>query len=433
MIHAGSGAGRRAGSALVFAVLTVGLLMMLGLTLTGLGTRASVELNALADDRCAFSLAEAGIGEALTAVRAARSGAIGSADAPAYLGHGLLWVEATPLASGGTRLVAKALKGSGRAALEVVVGPAPSFWARYPGIASLEALDVKTDGLFDSYDSSLGDYATQLRARGNGRVNENVGLSSNDDVSVGNHGEVWGSVHAGPGGSAGFGSGAFASGSTTPLPTPMALEPVSPPAIASSGSRTVSGTTTIGPGDVSYSDLTVAQRATLTIVGPARIVVSGDVDIRKSTISIDATRGDVELWIGGDLDSDTQATISTSGASARALSVLLYGDSSQVAHFQPQGAFKGTIYGPEALVEIGTGFEIFGAVAARRVEFQPHGALHYDEVLSEAELGGTAGALQILSWHPASRDDLPVSGRDPFELLGVEKHALPTPSEAWGD
>ena len=111
----------RRGSTLVTVTIMLGTMTVLALIFLRVGQRLGQEQDANLDSTRATLLAEAGISEAVEALRAGRSGDIGEAGEPAYMGGGVLWVEATDLGNGRIQLDSMAMKDSGRAALRVVV------------------------------------------------------------------------------------------------------------------------------------------------------------------------------------------------------------------------------------------------------------------------------------------------------------------------
>ncbi len=63
----------------------------------------------------------------------------------------------------------------------------------------------------------------------------------------------------------------------------------------------------------------------------------------------------------------------------------------------------GTIYAPNASVEINSNFELFGSVVARRVHLDSNCRIHYDESLQEAR-GETSGDFRTICWRRLSAD-----------------------------
>ena len=113
------------------------------------------------------------------------------------------------------------------------------------------------------------------------------------------------------------------------------------------------------------------------------------------------------------------------------LRLYLTGDRSQRADIHPHGQFFGTIYGPNAVIDLGTDFELFGAVAGRRVELQPHMRFHFDEMLVDME--DETEVESVLYWGPTGMTGIPrlADRRDPFTVLGLEADELSCAADLW--
>ena len=81
--------GRR-GSTLVTVTILLGTMTVLALIFLRVGQRIGQEQDASQESTRAALLAEAGISEAVEAIRAGKSGSFGSSEAPAYLGGGVI-------------------------------------------------------------------------------------------------------------------------------------------------------------------------------------------------------------------------------------------------------------------------------------------------------------------------------------------------------
>src|SRR5215510_13364480 len=114
------------GSALITVLVLLTGLLILAYAFSRSVQQSQSRASASYDDQRAFDLAEAGLHEGMEATRAGLTGNVGSMDAPAALGGGVLWVEATDLGGDRRRLVSTALVGGGRQALEAVVHVQPA-------------------------------------------------------------------------------------------------------------------------------------------------------------------------------------------------------------------------------------------------------------------------------------------------------------------
>src|SRR5262245_3222260 len=203
--------GRR-GNTLLTVVILMGTMTVLALVFVRVGQRMTAEqLGNVETARTAY-LAEAGISEALEAIRSGKSGNIGQSDNPAYLGGGVLWVEATDLGGGRTQLDSVAMKDGGRAALRVVVdtgagggggggGGNSANDTFYTMLFAGKNLHLNQNIEVDSWDSSLGTYASQATNTKDGftYAGSEGGASSNGAIQLENNVHVFGDAHVGPG------------------------------------------------------------------------------------------------------------------------------------------------------------------------------------------------------------------------------------------
>jgi hypothetical protein len=425
-----SRAERRRGAALVASLAVV----LFVAVLTAAFLRVSLTTNREHTDRLqserAVHLAEAAIAEALNAMRFGGTGEVASEAEPARFAGGLVWVEATDLGSFRTRLVASAMTGSARETVELIAHrqaslPVPT------GIFSNQPLEIQSSTIIDSFDPADGTYADQLAASPGGYVGDASFIASNGDITVENSAEVQGDVAPGPGMDALIADPDSVSGSTDPSNNPMELLPVTTPAIPSSGPLWVPfGTSqTLPPGDVHYSALAVGVGSSLTITGPARVVLDSFHVSSNANVTFDATGGPIEIYATGTFELSSNSDLLTPGPASN-LTLFCVGGPGQVVELDSNSEFHGVIYGPEATISVASNFEIFGAVMAEDVQLAANVAIHYDESLAAT---GTVYALVVVdSWKPEVFP-IPAALRDrrpPLMALGLSAGDLPELNES---
>lgn len=424
----GRSAAARRGGALAGALVVV---LVLGGLVTGLlqmGLSFNRESSQRLSHEGCLELAEAGLAEGVVALRAGGSGAVADEATPARLGGGLLWVTVQNLGNDVERLVSSAMLGGSRRSLEALV-----FHYSEDGfdaaVFAYESLTLEANTFVDSYDPAGGPYATQLALLGTGHVSDGAVLQSNGDVQVESAAEVHGDVHPGRDGTLVTASSAHVSGITEPMPEDRALDPVVTPAIPVTGPLHVSGALTLPPGDYGFTELEVGTTAALVVTGPARVVMTDWTLRSNSSVVLDASGGPIELYVARDLNMASNSSVVTPSASAEDVQLHLTGDATQVAQFRSNGEFHGTIYAPEATVEIRSNFEVFGAVAARAVVLNSNVRIHYDESLHHDP---DQQQYLVGSWSPVAfpRADWVARRIDPFVLLGLDRAALPSPADA---
>ncbi len=429
----------RAGSALVLVLLVITGLLVMVAAVGRISLSRKVEVTADIDDRRAFYLAEAGLSEAIASMRRKSSGGVGTQALPAFLGDGIFWTEATDVGGGQTQIDVYALCGSGRAALEAVVEKSNQEAIFDAAISSRTQLTLNADVLVDSFDSTVGTYASQAvtpsgglnYALSNGNVYRDAAIVLNTQA------QVFGDATPGSANAVSFsGPGATVHGSTTPAQGPLTFPPIQVPNLPSGTSMAIpnGGSSSLLSGSHSFSTLDIGQDAHLTIQGPATLVVGSFVGGQDAFLEIDSTNGPVTIYV-------TQSYTHTSGFQAipvtgteLALGFLL--NSTQPVTFPPNSQVRGAYYAPNADVTFSSTSEAWGSFVANSVTMAPGTRFHYDESLAQhwtVDDGTTKDTMNLLYWR--KRDFQPRAllrdRRDPFVALGLNRNALPRPAQAW--
>ena len=456
----GRGRGPRAsdrGSALVATVTLVGTMMVLTLIYLRVGQRVSGEQQNLVNEMRAAGLAEAGINEAIEAIRADLSGNVGTAEAPAYLGGGVVWVEATDLGDGRTQLDAMAMKDSGRAALRVVVETGGAPGGGNPGssggntffsmLFSNKSLVLKQNVLIDSWDSELGTYASQAVNTTDGVTHAGTagGAAGNGSIQLDANVHVFGNANPGPSYTVSQANTAYVSGTTTPIPEPVPLAQISVPFLLTNGIYGVANnaTKTINPGTYHYTALTQGKFSTLKVIGPATIVLDSYLAGPSSTLEIDATNGPVTIYDTGLWLADKNYKLVPKAGTPIDGAFLI--SSPGTVQFKQGSELKFGFYAPNATIQVDQGAEVWGALVADQITVDQGTKFHFDENLRDYVLPWEVPAsvlgieeeesTEVLSW---STLGFPIpeymrDRRSPFLLLGVESAQLLTPAEARAD
>jgi hypothetical protein len=139
--------------------------------------------------------------------------------------------------------------------------------------------------------------------------------------------------------------------------------------------------------------------------------------------------GPVELYVTGGMDLAPDSVVVTSEQPEEvAVQVAPIPTAGGVPPVQLHATsrFHGTIYSPDTEVEIGSEFEIFGAVIAKRLVIGPGARLHYDNSGQKHSSLPTLMAWRIIELPGQVKSNL----WSPFATLGVEKDQLPPLSTA---
>ncbi len=379
------------GGALATAVFVTAVAIGLVATYLGLVSVESRQVGASRDGLSAFFIAEAGINHLLVelgtrgdpdgdgAVRIASAFGGGAYDAAAAR-TGTAWV----LRSRGS------FRGLRRSVEAVADAAVVSAFRR--AATGVDHVRIEDDAFIDSYDSLDGSYARQVSGTYNGfpRAGAAGHALSGQNVVVDERGGVFGDASPGPSGVAIVGENAVVTGSTAPAAEPPALPSVSVPSAPSLGPIALAGTSrTIGPGTQGYDSIELSGDARLTIRGPAKIIVHGDVRLRDTShLRFDTKRGAIELFVQGGLSTGPSARISNRERRPSEVTVIVTGTAG-FAH-DVQGAVHAGFFVPNGPVILRDA-EIFGAVVGKTVSMSGIARLHFDvDLARRADTVGTA-------------------------------------------
>ena len=419
------------GSVTVVALFVVILVSGLTVAFLQLGVSFNREQIRRVDDERALFIAESGLQESIHAMRMGGTGGIGTMAAPARFGDGLVWVDVDDVGVALRRIRSVGMCGSGRVALEGLVFhyAAPLFTT---ALFSNQSFEIESGVFVDSFDSSLGDYASQLAASGTGYVDSGAITQSNGDVIVGSSVEVHGDIYPGKDESVEVPGSSDVSGALQPAAEDRDMPAVLTPSIPVTGPLSVpaDGVTTLASGDHHLSALEVTS-GTFTIQGPARLVVD-DFDLQSNTdLVLDSSTGPIEIYATGDFLLASNSSIMTTSQSAVGVSLFLVGGPTQVAELRSNSDFYGTIYSPEGTVDIRSNFDVYGSVAAEQLILNANVRVHFDERLSDPP--PVPEEFFFTSWSVAGMPNsaLATSRLDPYDLMGLDPAAMPSPANAY--
>lgn len=416
------------GAALVFSLVAVMVVSILAAGFLQLALSVTRRLNTSSDTVQAFNIAEAGLAEAYTGLGVAHTGNVGTSEEPAVFGGGLVWVEATAHPSGMVELKSTAMYGTGRAALGLVCEPVAIAVAGL-GFFVDDDLRLNPDVRLDSYDSSKGSYLDQI----NTALNNQGIVGSNGDISIASGIKIFGDVIYGPTGKLDVASGSVITGGTSARPELEELPPIEVPAIAlgkpvnyTSGVPMV-----VPPGEAGYAALDIGKNTKLVLKGPLTLVV-GDFILRSGAqLVFDTTDGPIEMHVTSSLDFNTSSVVSTSTQVTSDTMILVSAPEGKTVNFGAKSQFYGFIYAPDAEVHISAQYELYGGLVCQALQLAAQGRMHYD-----ANLGATlASTLPLMhSWRVVEMpQQAAVNRMDPFQVLGIDPHALPTLADAHED
>jgi len=295
----------------------------------------------------------------------------------------------------------------------------------------------------DSFQSSLGDYASQQVNATNGHPHANMNghVRSNQDVILNARATIFGDATPGPTGIVDdAATDTYISGSDTPAAEVFDFPPIEVPVFPPSGIHlTPPGTsTTISSGQYAYDSLTVGNGGTLTIEGPAELVVQDFTGNKDGQLLVDATNGPVTIYVEGSYTHIKDFECNAVPGSPMALAFMVTAPQDIV--FPSATEIRGAYYLPEADILFASGNEAWGSFAANKIEMSNEMNFHFDEDLADyfkADTGQSAGIFELVSWSETEvvmddgTHDIVSDRRDPLVILGVRKYDLPRPADAW--
>lgn len=401
------------GAVLIPAVVCVMTVAALSTVYLQLSLDNSREARTAVDQKKAFYVAEAGLAEAFYGIASGESGTVAGPDQPAAFGGGVFWVEAEDLGGGKVSLTSTGLVGTGRSSLSITLERNAEALGKL-GLFSERDMQIGSGALVDSYDSELGSYASQV---GSGGSQACVASNANIHLTGKPGARVNGDAQPGPQGSVFQASTAHVSGSIAPAQELRTLAEVDVPVPTSATDfdHNHTGSATLVSGDYGFDTWRVRGGGTLTVKGPAQIVVDQLLLEEHSRLIFDNSGGAITVWVRSRLDAAAGTTLSTTTDQTGRFSLLVAAGNAVVAS---AGTVHGLVYAPLADLQWPSGLELFGAMAARTLTIASGARLHYDRALGRLPDGADNLPRQVC-WRVMELPDVPLVTMkfDPLTVL----------------
>lgn len=386
-ILARRGPSGRDGSVLLIA-LFVSLVLMASAAaiVTNSLYRQAAERSRIEMDR-AVHVAEAGLDVAFYEVQSATdltNDSIGAASGPVAGGRYVATIVPAYAGPGTYTLTSVGTYGRRRQTVERIVTRPPNS---SPGFVGVDQITLTGGASIDSFDSSLGTYASQLSG---GHAGAQAGLATNGDVATSGVGKIWGDAHPGPTGA--YSGTVAVSGSTTPASQDVTTTPYtySPPGVALTAWN---GGGTLTAGTYHYTQLTVTGGPVLLVSGDVTIYCDNKFTIGAlssirmlagSKLTIHQGANDVTIGGGGILNQNQKAS-TLAIHSASTTKVVLSGTA----------AFYGSIDALGADFTSSSAASMYGAAVAKTITLNSAtGWLHQDKALDVGGVGGFEIAME---------------------------------------
>ena len=341
------------------------------------------------------------------------------------LGTAAVTVRVSDIATSPTTITSTGATAGSQQTIEMVVEPPPpSIFEQ--AIFGLEGVRLDQGIIVNSYDSTKGPYTlapdtTNRKEHGDVRTNstETNTLTLNRNVQV--FGDVLVGAHGIPSVVINQSQGVQVSGTEQAASNNLTLPAVQIPAGTPCGGpldvpRGATQTVNLNIGPFCYSSISVQRDATLTIDGNGRITLGDNArtDLTTAPNSTIQFNGNVtlvagEVNVGEQLALGTAATLKlyatesaslkgfiNTGQDPKDLSIVYTGTSPMT--LTQSTSFYGTIYAPNAEVDIHQHGDFFGSVVARQVSLDQNGRYHFDESLRKDKTEGVVDQARVRSW-----------------------------------
>jgi len=394
---------------MVMAAVAVTGVAVLALGMVSLQATSASEQHRFKQEQRAVLAAEAGLGESFMALQNGEPGELGSVQAPVLLAGGEVIVTTQTFGpnnrllrvSSGSRL------GNSEARAELILQDnvdTPFVW----GAFGETSLSMNSQAKVDSYDSTDGSYASQM-VNGSGSsayADDEGNVGSNGDIELSQNSLVYGNATPGESSTITVLGNGDVSGSTANATSPFTLPPLIVPEIPSTGNRVFATDTTLASGQYHMDTTAISTGVTVTVIGPATLVMDSFELLSHSKLRIDSTNGPVDIFVLNDFVMNSNTLIASNDWDPRDVRINLLSDNIvnpevlidlDELGFESNAKLYGTIYAPDAAITIESNFELFGSVIAEEVSLSSNCRIHYDEALGEVLPPGTDRYTRI-SW-----------------------------------
>lgn len=138
------------------------------------------------------------------------------------------------------------------------------------------------------------------------------------------------------------------------------------------------------------SDINLRNNETITVEGPTRLVVDGDINLSGESAIVVGRRGSLEIHVEGNVNLDGRGIINLSEIPANVAIIGTNTDQRNII-FRGDEALHGAVFAPNSnFYAYGnrTTRTIYGAIVARQVVFDDDTNFHFDVALRDAHFDG---------------------------------------------
>jgi hypothetical protein len=224
---------------------------------------------------------------------------------------------------------------------------------------------------------------------------------------------VWGDAQPGDGSTITITGNAFVTGGTAPLSDPVPMPPLTIPDFPLLGDLIVNGSQTLPSGDYHFDQFLIDSNDDLLVEGPATLVLETMELESNSELIIDSSSGPVDIYVVGDFILSSNTLVASNTLDPADITIHLNSDNIidpgipvdlDEVDFESNAKLYGTIYAPNASIEINSNFELFGGIVAKRMHLDSNSWIHYDENLMSGGVDAS-GEYETLMWRVLSSNE----------------------------
>lgn len=372
-------------------------------------TRASGQSQRASVERMqAHYLAEAALKQAFVKQRLEQDVEFGSQAHPLHFAVGDFWVEKTDKENGQGELVAFASVGLSHSGIKLDVEvEEPEVGVEMFGNFGI----FGEEGVILDSGSRVSSYAS-----GGTDSGSNATVASNAKVIVDNGARIAGDATAGPGYLVETAKAKDVSGTVSSAAEAFVLPTVEVPSIADSGPLVISGCKgkDLSSGDYHFSHLALLGKGSVTVHGPATVVLDSVEMEKGSELLIDSTDGPVQVYCLGDFVVAKGASIDNSTDVAADFQMYLMGDDvadpGLTIEVSTGADWHGVLYAPYAEIVVDHGTRFYGGLVARRVSLLNGSRVFQDVSATTLRFGSESESEEdaqytILGWRGVSDEE----------------------------
>ena len=290
-----------------------------------------------------------------------------------------------------------------RSAMVVLEEEVPPPLFDYAVFGGEGCVDLSSNSMIDSYDSSLGAYGgVNIGFMGNLGTN----ASGYGCIDLGSNAEIYGNVVSGPGSDPDTDiitrGNAKVYGEKQSLSSEKVMSSVLvPEGLALRGNYYLDGDSsdTISTSG-EYNSFRLTSNSKVTITADVTLYITGDFSMRSNTQLEIADGVSVTIYLGGSFVQESNTKVNNLSEDPTKLIILGTDSFNGEMEWNSNSGFWGAVYVPKATVRFRSNTDFYGSIIGKSFDLHSNARIHYDEVLSDLsfDLDSEDILLTVKSW-----------------------------------